>query len=615
MSRIAISNDLDTFNSLINENIKCGLEVSYKLESGGIYFASFYKRVKKVVNYFIDGSDFILCSGTFIYKGKTAQEGLALILKDFDSINNIQDTIKGNYTIVASVNGKVEVICDHYAIHDLFYFVEENKTFALCNSLSELAKVKKVNLVNKSSLIAETILSGYVGNESFIQGIYKLRGMEKLVFENSELKIGKIDQKDIKFSLFDKDIDIDDAVDFYCSMVEKHVKDIVDIWGDIAIHQTGGMDNRLIFSAMIGNGNSPQLLYGRGNSILTTTNKEDFDCVLNYAQRFSLPYQIMDWSHTHNDSNPDNWRQLFDKYGFKFAIYGAPQNFFNQYEGDINNYPEFFEFGYYGENLRLREYLKNKTSVSIDEFFDSYLFGGGGGYGDLNNMEFLPDHQKIKSILRKEFIFEAQLNGIELNEYIDANDFDKVRWVHARRADSRSVNLINEFAPSFATLSIPELHQFPWCLPREWKEGAKFQLKVIDRLCSSALDVPIFSHGNSQKLNRDTFKLEKQITWQHKVKNTLSYLGLNDKTIKFFTKLYFLYFEKDTSKAELGLNNMQSKDEMFKVLIEYLDSACPDDLKFINASSYPGHIVGLYRYFLHVNALEILSEKNKFKNS
>ncbi|OCH57488.1 hypothetical protein [Vibrio cyclitrophicus] len=604
MSRIAISNNINVFNELVERNLECGLTLSCNIESEGVYFASFYKRVKKVVNYYMEGDNFILSSGTFVYKGKTGEEGLSLILNDYRLGNDFEKEIKGNFTIALSIDDHMRVICDHYSIHDLFYFTENDNTFAVCNSLSELAKVKNIKKINKSSLISETILSGYIGNESFIQGIYKLRGMEIIELSKSKLKVKITPQENLKFDLCNKSIE--QAADMYCDMLQKHVKDIVNIWGDIAVHQTGGMDNRLIFSALVNQGSRPNLLYGRGNSILTTTNKEDLDCVLNYANRFSLPYQIMNWSHEASDSKPESWHNLYNRYGFKYAIYGAPQNFFDQYEGSIEHYPEFFEFGYYGENLRLREYLKNKDGVSIDEFFNSYLFGGGGGYGDLNNIDFLPDSNSIKSKLRKEFIFEAQLNGIELDEYIDANDFDKIRWIHARRADSRSVNLINEFAPSFATLSTPELHQFPWSLPREWKEGAKFQLMVIDKLCSKALDVPIFSHGNPQVLNRNTFKLEKQITWQHKVKNALTSFGVNNNVLKVLTRLYFKYLETDNSKAELGMNNIQSKEETFRVLVDYLDNTCPDDLKYINASHYPGHIVGLYRYFLHVQALEKL---------
>lgn len=600
LSRIVISNNEYIFNSLIEKNIESGVEVSNIIKKSGVYFASFYKRVKKEKNFFESNkSDFILGSGTLIYKDSTNAEALEKIYADYSGSMDIRNKILGNFSIALSKNSEVSVFCDPYAIHDLYFF-EEGSSFAISNSLKELTEVKSNKNINISSLISETILSGYIGNETFIEGIYKLRGIEHLKLDSQGLSIVKGSYQKKEWNFDGKTID--NAVEQYVGLITKYTEQISKVWNNIGVHQTGGLDNRLIFSGLMSVGVKPQLLYGRGNGILTTTNQEDLECVQEYSKRFSLNHHIMDWGHIDKDYTTNSIYNLYEKYGFKFAIYGAPKAFFNEYEGAIPDYPDFLEFGYFGENLRLREYLAGREKVSLDEFFNDYLFGGR--YGDINNVDFLPNSQQIKSKLREEYLKEASLLGLDIDNDILAKDFDEFRWVHARKADSRSLNLINEFTSSFATLSIPELHEFPWSLPAEWRKNAQFQLRVIDKLYPKALEIPLFSHGNLQTMNKDNYSLSINYTWAQKVKSMMDTCKFNSHVIAYSKDIYFRFFEKNKAKASLALRNRSSIASVEKIVEDYFENDCPKSLKFINPQHYPGHIVGLYRYYLHIKALE-----------
>ncbi|KAA1166116.1 hypothetical protein [Pseudoalteromonas fuliginea] len=606
MSRIVISNDEKVFDSLVKENIKSGVELSNVIKRAGLYFASFYKRVKKNENFFeSDNSDFILGCGTLIYNDSTSSEALEGIISNYEQSLSIRDNIFGNYSIVLSKDSVVTVFCDPYSIHDIYYY-EENGTFAICNSLKELTKVKSNKSVKVSSLISETILSGYIGNETFIEGIFKLRGTEKLILQSEELSIVDVNYQKAVWNFEGKTVD--DAVDTYVNLIKKYTSKIAKVWGEIGVHQTGGLDNRLIFSGLIDAGVKPLLLYGKGNGILTTTNQEDLECVKQYSKKFDLKHHIMDWGHNETDYSLNSINSLFNKYGFKFAIYGAPKSFFSEYEGGIPDYPDFLEFGYFGENLRLREYLDGRDSISLDDFFEDYLFGGR--YGDINNPDFLPQSMEIKRTLRAEYLKEASLFGLNIDTDILAKDFDEFRWVHARKADSRSLNLINEFTSSFATLSVPELHEFPWSLPAEWRENAQFQLRVIHRLYPQSLTVPIFSHGNLQTLNKNNFSLTINYTWAQKVKSLMDVFNASSKVINYSKEVYFRFFERNKEKAKLALKNKSSTEYVVKKLESYFENECPKELSFIVPKHYPGHIVGLYRYYLHIRALEEVEKNN-----
>lgn len=602
MSRIIISNNESKFHILVQRSIQAGLVVSSQQKWQGIYFASFYKRVKRVENFYKDNDEnFAISSGTLLFDGDIGRNALKGVLNTSSQLDELRENLSGNYTVAMAHQGKVSVFCDPYAIHDVYYFQEEGD-YAICNSLIDLACIKKDLSVNKSGLISETLLSGYIGNESMFQNIFKLRGVEELILGRNDFKIIRHKYECREWDFVGMDIDC--AVRDYANLLRAQARNIRKAWPNVGLHQTGGLDSRLIFSALMAEGIRPKLLYGKGNSILTTTNKEDLDCVLDYANRFKLDLHLMNWSNRPTGESHSAWKGLFNRYGLKYAIYGASASFFSEYEGNIPDYPDFFEFGYYGENLRLREYLSGRDSVPLDEFFESYLFGGGGGYGDLNKVSFLPDGDCIKEELRNQYMLEAEFYGLKPDGPLTKMNFDRFRWVHARRADSRSVNLINEFAPSFALLSTPALHELPWSLPAVWREGAEFQLRVINELHPEALEASIFSHGSLQHVDRSTFKIEKKHTLNERIKDILRSVGAGDKFIRTCASIYHRYFQSDKEAARLIELNQVTSEQASHWVYKFLDEECHEIHRYVNARSYPGHIVGLYRYALHIYAFQ-----------
>ncbi|EII3613623.1 hypothetical protein LG579_004598, partial [Vibrio parahaemolyticus] len=598
MSRLIISNSEILFKKLLKSHNDAGLSLCEEFKHNGMHLASFYKRVRPVENCTkYDGTSFAIASGTYTYEGDIGRNALCQALKCSENDEDFRNKFIGNYSIALSKGDVVEVYCDPYAIHDLYYFYE-NGQYAISNSLRDIAKLKENLSLMEENIVSETILAGYIGNETIFKGIYKLRGSEKLEITDNVLEVVNLGYKKKEWTFEGKTID--DAAQDYANLITKYSHFIAKGWGDngIGIHQTGGLDNRLIFSAFMNLEISPTLLYGKGNSILTTTNKEDLDCVLEYGKKFGLNTHIMNWGHSREDFSLEFFESLFEKYGFKCAIYGAPKAFFSEYEGRIPDYPSFLEFGYFGENLRLREYVGSRSFISINEFFDDYLFGGR--YGDINSVEFLPHSNTIKQKLKKQYLNEAKLFDLDFEEVIPAERFDEFRWVHARKADSRSLNLINEFTCSFSLLSVPELHEFPWSLPADWRRSGEFQLRVINKLFPQALDIKVFSHGNMQKFDRNNFNLNIDYSYAQKIKSLMDQLGINKDAVAFFKKLYFQFLEKDRGKAELAKKNISSTKLVSEILDKYLNEDCPKELKFINPNHYPGHIVGLYRYYLHI---------------
>ncbi|MEL0613787.1 hypothetical protein [Marinomonas arenicola] len=610
MSGLIISNDLVFFENLYKSHLNSGFVLFKEERKNGVYIASFKKRVKDICSFKAeeDGS-YIFSSGSFVYHNETGESALGNILNEFSNVKEVRDELIGNYAMAVTLSGETTLFTDPYGIYDIFYYENAGK-FAVSTSLSSFASVFSEVKINKSALFSETILAGYIGNESIFEGVYKLRGVEEIALSKDSFKIKTLPYCSKKWDF--SNLTIEDAVEQYKDLIVKYTSKVSSIWGDnMAIHQTGGLDNRLIFSAFANTGKKPQLIYGQGNSILTTTDNEDRDCVLEYAEKFKLNAHIMDWSHGEGSRGIDMWEQHFRRYGFKFSIYGAPVSFFEEYEGKIPKYPDFFEFGYYGENLRLREFLDGVEYVDTDVFFESYLFGGGGGYGIINDDDFLPDSEYIKNKLKLDFINEAKLHGVDIGDKIYAKDFDRVRWVHARKADSRSLNFINEFAPSIAMLSIPELHEFPWSLPAEWRKNGEFQLRVIHSLCPKALEVPIFSHGKLQTLKKDEYSLKIKYTVAERIKFILESVKLPNKVVRSIANIYHNYFQLDRGKASALKSNSATMENAQNWILSYLEEDVSDQLRFVNPKNYKGHIVGLHRYAIHIYALDkFLNVKN-----
>ena len=270
----------------------------------------------------------------------------------------------------------------------------------------------------------------------------------------------------------------------------KYIEIIKNNFGElVGLHQTGGLDNRTLLAAFLNRDIKPQMLYGVGNSCLTNTRREDLDIVRMFEKDLGLKLKLMDWSNDKEMIKSQNWDDLFKKYGFLYSVYGGSESFFNSYEQSYDNYPKFMECGYFLENLRLREFARDNIdeSITLNDFIEQYLLRGVDD-SIVNHFD------AYKNYLTEELKLQIDIYGIDLSKGITKENFDEVRWIHARHADTIMVNFLNLYTSSFSIFSQPELHQYPFNVPSRFRENGSFQLMVIKALYPKLLDFPFFSH-------------------------------------------------------------------------------------------------------------------------
>lgn len=599
MARIICSNNFDTYKRQVNRIAQNGLTNYENIELNRVYVAIFQKRMIKNENCLrFPNGDFIGSAGTLIYDSLLGKPALKKLYHDFNG--NVADARKwcmGNYLILLKKNGNLYGFVDKYQTLHVYYYCINGYWF-ISNSLADVGFSLTDPKVDEFSLIQESLLCQRVGKQSIFKDVYQLYGNEFI----------KIDMKTNQFSLIPlsyhrqrqnlEDAPIEAIVNQYAELVIKNFGVIAGAFGNsIGLHMTGGLDTRTVFSAFSAVGCTPNvLMYGVGNTELTNTKKEDMRIVLEYARRFGVDIHIMNWRHQKEDFDIDNWDKYFNKYGFYYSLYGSSSNFFAEYEGKIPSYPLFMECGYFGENLRLREWLKERTqkNFSIEEFVEEYCF-----------KPFLkriyPNYDRLLSYLTALFEQYSKLYGIlTSSQEVDHDNFDEFRWLAARYADSRMVNLLNEFTYSIATFGLPELHEFPFDIPARFREDGRFQLMLIDKLNQTALDIPIFSHCHYQELDRMNYTVTPMLRIENRISRFLKGHGINGHFYELLKKIYFM------AQRGKGQHDRATSIGLREFLIEQI-SQDDDGMSFIEPDKFYGDLRHLCNYAQYLHGIKTIS--------
>jgi len=88
------------------------------------------------------------------------------------------------------------------------------------------------------------------------------------------------------------------------------------------------------------------------------------------------------------------------------------------------------------------------------------------------------------------------------------NDFCKIHNEYRKSAVTQMTNLMNYYGYSVNLLSIPSIESIVKNVPVEEKNNSKLLLKVVKKLSSDLLSVPIFSNGNKYFLCGKTYRLK-----------------------------------------------------------------------------------------------------------
>ena len=608
MARLVLTNNKTKFEQAIVRNVNAGFEDYSRYYSDGCYISVHKKRIKKIENFFeLPNGDFCSVVGTCIYKNSIGTEALNKIFHDFNGdIEKIRANAIGNYLMAIRKNNRIVVFVDKYQIIKTYFFhIGEN--WFITNSLADIGDVLDEIKVNEFAFMQETMLVGAIGTQSIFENVFRLFGHRFLEIDCSS-KTFLI--KDLPYSRERRSFEcrkIESAVDEYAEIIKSKFEIVAGIFGNkVCIHQTGGLDTRTVFSSFMSVDCKPKIAYGVGNSILTNTKNKDYLICKDYQKKFDLCFYEMNWRDDFLGSNV-YWHGQFNRYGFNYALYAGSRCFFSEYEGGISDYPEFFECGYFLENLRLRDWAKDteKEKFSVEEFTHEWLLKN---YATnlRNNTAFYANFDSLAQNIIKEIKIYKQIYKIELNDFVTLQNFDQTRYIHTRCSNSHMVNFLNDFAPSIAMFSLPDLHEFPFDVPAQWRANGRFQMMVINKLFPEALDIPVFSHCRNHRFDKKTFTLTPEYSFSEMVGKKLRQIGVPTSIYKGIKGFYGTLTQDKKSKV---------KQEEADVLKKYLVPIINEHKHHLGTSIYPesyeGSIVFLMIFAQYLYGISVLKEKLK----
>lgn len=540
MARITLTNNKEKFYKDIELNKKAGLVDFQTVECEGIYLAVYKKRIIKTENFVkFENGDFVSAIGTNIYKELFAEKALKELYLDFNGdISEIRNNSIGFYNVCIRKNSKIFFFTDKYNMLNAYYFNNKEDWF-ISNSLSNTAMLKEQLEIAENALIEQSFLMEVVGNETMFKDIRKLYGNELLLIDSRKnLQISEIPYVRKKI---DNNKALDEYVDEFTDIVKEKARIIGNIFGEnIRIQQTGGLDSRSVHAAFKSVECKLKTMYGVGNSLLTNTKQGDLDFNKFFNAKYETDLYLMDWK-TNLKSDIKHWKKLFNKHGFLYFKYGGSKSFFDEYDGNIPDYPKLIMTGDFGENLKLREWVleQNKSSLSLDEIIEGYyirrLYLDKDGYSNYNN---------FKSYYKEKLIEYCVLFKIAYKNGICIDQFDFFRHIHVKESDSLYSNMINEFTHTINLYGLSELLEYPWNIPAKLRENSKFQLNVIKKLCPEFIDLPIFSHCNPRKLNED-FTIDPLFVNKSKISYIVALKRNYPKIFKIMKSIYHTFNPKE----------------------------------------------------------------------
>ena len=561
MGKFFISNSKESNEAGKNFFERAGIVKFERIEKPK-YFLSIYKK-RKIENenlYIFDNGDFVGINGTCIYKGKIGKKSLVNIYNEFNNISGIRKNAIGHYAIIIKKDNNIKIFTDKYNLYKVYFYIYED-SWVISNSLKAVAETLNRKVINKYKLFEEIIQIEIMGKETFYKGIYRLFGNEVIEVntESGNIVINKFDYQRETYNLIGKSLA--DCVNMYIPHVKKVFSSINNVFGDnLAIEQTGGFDTRCVFSALNSVGGKARLLYGVSDNPIVNQKEGDLEIVANLSKKFNRDLYIMNWR---SDCKIDEvlYGHYFEKYGFYFRIYGCNDNYFKEYEGLIPNYPKLFMNGYFGENLKEREWLNTilGNSVNIHNIINWYhipLWISSETFKAKSNLK------EYKNYLQSELINIAQNTyGLRvIRNTIRKDDFNELRQIFSRCMDNTILNFQNEFSYSLSPFGDLELYEPMFNIPYKYRNHNLFQFELIKALDSTVLEIPIFAHCKLKSL-----KQGRLITEKVHIKNYLrNYLS------PIYKKLVYVK-QKHINRNDLIISEYQNYLKDNSILAKYFN--------------------------------------------
>jgi hypothetical protein len=412
----------------------------------------------------------------------------------------VQSKAVGHFALAIRHNDEVTIFTDPQGALNLYY-CDTAPFWFVSNSLDLCANGLSHRKIDATRLLVVALQTSLPGEDTFYSGIKRLFGTQLI---RIDLRAGTFRVERIPKSSSGLSWDvprIEDAVDQYKQEVRAVFRELAAI-RPIGLLGTGGLDSRTVLAGLLDQHAPLTLMYGIGNSRLTDYDTRDLDIVRAVANLYNLPFEQLDWSGNQPHSEK-RLQELFRSYGFHSEIYGSPESFLRTFDGGISPYPKLFLGGYCPAFTNAKPWELTQASFTFGELVaDGMHFQGGAVEGS----QCIADKTVYRSVVAQEMragLRCAEIDypdtGAPLETYVRAKLFLYIR------AESRFLNLANEFGHYIAPFLMKRLYDPLVSVPSKYRSKDEFQLRLIHALEPSLVDVPLYSGVNPARIDRDTF--------------------------------------------------------------------------------------------------------------
>ncbi|MBO4249038.1 hypothetical protein IL252_14555 (plasmid) [Halomicrobium sp. IBSBa] len=488
---------------------KAGLQVTGAKKENRYYLRTYGKRAIDNVNFIDFGDDWICVAGTIISNGSLGEAALKDFYDKFvgEGLAAARESVIGHYAIAIQHDGQITAFTDPHGAYRLYYSTSHP---VVTNSLHVAAELIPTSAVEQMGVLAHSAQPRSTGEQTLFNDIKRLYGSQLL----------KMDPESGVVSSESLDLGID-SVGGYNSVeeaVERYQLRVDDVFShfdgidSLAVSATGGLDSRTILASLFQQGIKPQIVYGVGNSKLTNTKRRDREVAAQLASRFNLPFYEMDWSGDHPHSQ-EKMQEGFQQYGFKYTTYGLPEALISEMNGGITPYPDLQISGYGPTFTNSKIWARDDDPYSFEDLVEDYI----RDFATEPMFNCYPEyHRYIEESIRSALDHspvEYPDQGASLATFAQTKMFLKVRIA------AGGVNFFNEFGYYIAPFLMKRLHDPLLNVPMKYREKDTFQIRMIENMEPSLLDIPLYSGTKPATVDRRSQTMQRPR--KYRIKNGL----------------------------------------------------------------------------------------------
>jgi hypothetical protein len=525
MSRIIIGNSRFRQVTEVGAS-RADLKTSVMFDDGDFFASAFQKRNANHKSFYVNDEDWIVATGTLIYKGEIAEKALELILKDFKllSLRDLQREIWGHFIISIKTEDSLTIFGDVLGTYELYYATYKGE-FIVSNDIASVVYVNPEASLKSSGVYLEFCAAG-IGRSTILSGVNRLiSSAEWLSYRDGKLSLENFNDNLLAIErLSISDVTFEECLNEYSDLIISYFSQLK-LFDSIGLNFTGGLDGRLVLAALNHINIRPNLYYGVGNSRLVNTTNEDLEIVNRISQDYAFNLKLMNWCNDTNEISFEHDYENFICHGLSGHLYGGSINF-HQSLG-IRNFESrsTLFMGGFCPAFSNKEFHEKKYD-SVDKIVREMI------RGPLSSIAY-----KRSKFIKIEAYNEV-FDFLSVNKLIDDNhnlqvDGDVARALSYVRAESELLNLFNEYDYYIAPFNTYQLLMPLLRIPIEYRKNRKFQLALVRKLDEKLFGYPLFSGLKNRIVDLDKAILLSDIKETYKDHET------EDSSLKIIRYYYY----------------------------------------------------------------------------